>query len=209
MLSKRILPSLTASTIVAKLSSVKTISADDLATSVPLLPMAQPISADDKAGASFTPSPVIATMCPCLLSALTIFTLCSGNTLAKTDTLDRARINSSSLKSSISSPVRTPPFAMDSSSATAIAVLLWSPVIIITLIPAFLQSLTAPYASFRKGSESATMPMNVRLSSLLSGEDVFLAATAITRLPFLAKSSQLFLSFSLSFGDMLLTFPFS
>ena len=50
-----------AETTVEKLSSVKIISADSFATSVPLIPIAQPISAFLSAGASFTPSPVIAT----------------------------------------------------------------------------------------------------------------------------------------------------
>ena len=55
------LPSLTASTMVAKLSSVSVISAAPLATSVPVIPIAQPISAAFSAGASLTPSPVIDT----------------------------------------------------------------------------------------------------------------------------------------------------
>ena len=54
-------PSRTASTIVAKLSSVRVISAAPFATSVPVMPIAQPMSAALSAGASFTPSPVIAT----------------------------------------------------------------------------------------------------------------------------------------------------
>ncbi len=58
------LPSLTAETMVEKLSSVSTMSAADLATSVPPRPMAQPMSAAFRAGASFTPSPVMATVMP-------------------------------------------------------------------------------------------------------------------------------------------------
>ena len=54
-------PCLTASTMVAKLSSVSVMSAAPLATSVPVMPMAQPMSAALSAGASFTPSPVMAT----------------------------------------------------------------------------------------------------------------------------------------------------
>ena len=71
--------------IVAKLSSVKIILAAPLATSVPVIPIAQPISAAFKAGESFTPSPVIATTCPFSCHALTILTLCSGATLAYTE----------------------------------------------------------------------------------------------------------------------------
>jgi hypothetical protein len=44
---------------------------------------AVPQSACFRAGASFTPSPVIATRCPRCCSALTIAYLCSGNTRAK------------------------------------------------------------------------------------------------------------------------------
>ena len=51
-----------AATIVAKLSSVRIIAAASLETSVPVIPMAIPMSARFNAGASFTPSPVIATM---------------------------------------------------------------------------------------------------------------------------------------------------
>ena len=54
------------------------------ATSVPVIPIATPISAAFKLGASLTPSPVIETILPFDLKALTIITLCSGETLAKT-----------------------------------------------------------------------------------------------------------------------------
>ena len=64
MLSKIARPSLTALTIEAKLSSVKIISAASFATSVPVIPIAIPIFAFFKAGASLTPSPVTATISP-------------------------------------------------------------------------------------------------------------------------------------------------
>ena len=54
----------------AKLSSVSTMSAASLDTSVPVMPMATPISAVFSAGASFTPSPVIATVVPVALQRL-------------------------------------------------------------------------------------------------------------------------------------------
>ncbi len=76
------LPSSTATTIVAKLSSARTILDAPLATSVPVIPIPIPISAAFNAGASFTPSPVIATTFPCFFQAFTILTLCSGDTLA-------------------------------------------------------------------------------------------------------------------------------
>jgi hypothetical protein len=53
-----------ADTIDAKLSSTKIISAASLATSVHFIDIATPTSAFLSAGASFTPSPVIATICP-------------------------------------------------------------------------------------------------------------------------------------------------
>ena len=51
-------------TIVAKLSSVRIILAASLETSLPVIPIATPISLCFKAGASLTPSPVIATIAP-------------------------------------------------------------------------------------------------------------------------------------------------
>ena len=75
-------PRATASTIVAKLSSVNTISAAPFATSVPVIPMAQPTSLAFNAGASLTPSPVIATTAPVRCQDLTIRILSSGVTRA-------------------------------------------------------------------------------------------------------------------------------
>ncbi|MNP64624.1 hypothetical protein D3C76_1601360 [compost metagenome] len=77
-----LLPFDIAFTIVEKLSSASTIEAASFATSVPVIPIAIPISACFKAGASFTPSPVIATIFPFSCHALTILILCSGDTLA-------------------------------------------------------------------------------------------------------------------------------
>ena len=82
MLSKTARPSSTAATMVAKLSSVSTRSAASFDTSVPVMPMATPMSADLSAGASFTPSPVIATISPLLCKALTMRSLCFGLTRA-------------------------------------------------------------------------------------------------------------------------------
>ena len=56
--------------------------ADSTATSVPL-PMAMPTSARDSAGASFTPSPTMATTLPWACSAFTLPSLSSGSTCAK------------------------------------------------------------------------------------------------------------------------------
>jgi hypothetical protein len=48
----------------AKLSSVSVMAAASLVTSVPVMPIATPMSAFFSAGASLTPSPVMATMWP-------------------------------------------------------------------------------------------------------------------------------------------------
>ena len=54
----------TALTIVEKSSSVRIIAAASFETSVPVMPIAMPMSARFSAGASLTPSPVIATTWP-------------------------------------------------------------------------------------------------------------------------------------------------
>ena len=82
MLAKIARPSSTAATIVAKLSSASTMSAASFETSVPVMPMATPMSAFFSAGASLTPSPVIATTAPFRCSASTMRSLCSGLTRA-------------------------------------------------------------------------------------------------------------------------------
>ncbi|KAG9796027.1 hypothetical protein KCU88_g368, partial [Aureobasidium melanogenum] len=65
MLSNMRRPSSTALTMLAKLSSVKTMSDADLATSLPFRPIAMPTSANFSEGESFTPSPVMAANLPC------------------------------------------------------------------------------------------------------------------------------------------------
>ena len=71
-------PCSTPATIVAKLSSVTTTFAALLATSVPERPIATPTSARASAGASFTPSPVIATTAPRACSASTMRSFWAG-----------------------------------------------------------------------------------------------------------------------------------
>lgn len=58
-------PSSTPVTMEAKLSSSRIMSAACLETSEPAMPMATPMSAFFRAGESFTPSPVTATIAPC------------------------------------------------------------------------------------------------------------------------------------------------
>ena len=160
MFAKILLPSLTAETIVAKLSSRTIISADSLLTSVPVIPIATPISAFFSAGASFIPSPVIATTFPFFCNALTILNLCSGFTRAKTLIFSIFSSSSCSLIDSSSFPViaMLPGFIIPSVFATAIAVSRWSPVIIFTSIPAFWHNLIASMASGLGASIIAAIP---------------------------------------------------
>ncbi len=66
------------------MSSVTTMSETSLVTSVPVMPMATPMSASLTAGASLTPSPVMATTSPRFRQARTMRSLCSGETRAYT-----------------------------------------------------------------------------------------------------------------------------
>ena len=75
-------PSPIATRSVSRLSSTSTRSAACRATSVPRPPMATPMSARRSAGASLTPSPVIATTAPCACQASTMSTFCSGRVRA-------------------------------------------------------------------------------------------------------------------------------
>ena len=69
-------PRRTPPTMAPKLSSISTMSAASRATSVPRFPMAIPISAAWSAGASLTPSPVMATISPFALKAWTSASFC-------------------------------------------------------------------------------------------------------------------------------------
>lgn len=78
------LPHFIAVTIDLKLSSSKMIPEASLAIYVPVIPMAKPISAFLRAGASLVPSPVIATTWWSFLSPVAIKYLSVGDDLAKT-----------------------------------------------------------------------------------------------------------------------------
>ncbi|MDT4839277.1 hypothetical protein FQZ97_730630 [compost metagenome] len=107
------------------MSSARIISAASLVTSVPLIPMATPISAFFSAGASFTPSPVIATICLCAWMAFTRRSLCSGLARAKTSTFCTVSCSAASFISSISAPVTAVlPSPIPSILAIAAAVIL-------------------------------------------------------------------------------------
>ena len=161
------LPSRTAATIVVKLSSVITMSEAFLVTSVPLLPMAMPISAVFMLGASFTPSPVIATTLPFSFRCVTMAFLCLGVTRAKTVHLLTASRHSAGVILSSSSPEATcsSRSAMPAFFAIAYAVFLWSPVIITVVIPARTHSFTACSTPSLSGS---VIPHSPRYISPLS-----------------------------------------
>ena len=152
------------------MSSVSITSAASFATSVPTIPIAHPILAVFNAGLSFTPSPVIATISPFFCQALTILTLCSGDTLAYTEYFLTFFSSSSSVIFSKSAPV----IASSSFSnipnflAIAVAVILWSPVIITVFIPAVLHFSTAIFASSLGGSIIPTIPTNIKSFSIFS-----------------------------------------
>ena len=80
---KILLPSSTANTMVEKLSSINTKSLAFCVTAVPLRPMATPTSAHFSAGASLTPSPVMATTCPEAIKLATMATLSLGKARQK------------------------------------------------------------------------------------------------------------------------------
>ena len=196
ILSYILLPSSTAETMVAKLSSESTISATFLVTSVPVIPMPTPMSADLMLGASFTPSPVMAVMAPLRLHAETMRTLCSGCTRAYTPHLSISLSSSSSLSlfSSLPSMACEASSIMPSSLAIATAVSLWSPVIITGRMPAALHSSTAALTSGRTGSIMPTRPMKQSSCSRFEGS-VFsgilchsLSAAANTRRAFAAMA---------------------
>ena len=157
--------------MVAKLSSASTISATFLVTSVPVMPMPTPMSADLIDGASLTPSPVIAVTAPRLRHALTMRTLCSGCTRAYTLYFSTSLASSSSLRLSRALPVTACEGSSNipNSLAMATAVSLWSPVIITGRMPAVRHCWMAAFTSGRTGSIMPARPTKHRSCSRYSG----------------------------------------
>ena len=153
--------------MLAKLSSWSTISAASFATSVPAMPIAIPMFARESAGASFTPSPVIATISPCSWSDDTILIFCSGVTREKIEAWAEASASCSSSKAVSALPFTgaMPPSVMFSSRPIASAVYCWSPVIIFTRIPARWQTAMASFTSALGGSMMPTRPRKMKLDS--------------------------------------------
>ncbi len=202
-------PSSTAFTMVEKLSSASTTLAASRATSVPFNPMATPTSALRRAGASLTPSPVMAISSPCFCSVAAMRNFMSGVNRAKTFTSAMAFSNSFSSSASNWLSVSAVFLLLLSESiipvsyAMAMAVLIWSPVAIITLIPACLHNATACFASGRGGSIIPARPAKVNwcisVSSILL-RFVSRLASAITRMALPDHCSIVFLIFSFSFS---------
>ena len=115
-------------------------SAASLVTSVPVMPIATPMSAAFSAGASLTPSPVIATMLPSRLQRVDDAQLVLGRDAGvDRDVAHRAprsASSSSALELGAGERRGDPSAAMPRSPAMRAAVRGWSPVIMITRTPA-------------------------------------------------------------------------
>mmetsp|Transcript_20494 Transcript_20494/g.67100 ORF Transcript_20494/g.67100 Transcript_20494/m.67100 type:complete len:296 (-) Transcript_20494:1437-2324(-) len=175
-------PSSTAATMVAKLSSARIMSAASLATSVPAMPIATPMDACCSAGASLTPSPVIAATSPSRSSCARRRCLSAGSARQKT----RFESSSSRSCSSVGSSKNSEPAKvraavasggasaskMPTSRAMAAAVCAESPVIITTRMPACLHRPMAVVTSGRAGSLMPTRPTKVSPLSIEAKRDV-------------------------------------
>ena len=126
ILAYTFLPVITALTIVEKLSSVKIMLAASFETSVPVIPIATPISLCFKAGASLTPSPVMATISLRFCHASTIRILCSGATRAYTDTFGKisSKAESDIVSNSFPSKQMSPSSKIPISLAIEVAVMI-------------------------------------------------------------------------------------
>ena len=151
------------------------------ATSVPLMPIATPTSALRRAGASFTPSPVISTTSWYSLSVRRMSTLWRGSARAKmlvslTTRLSSASSSASSSFASMASP------SNPTSRPIAAAVRLLSPVIITTRMPARCGASMACVASGLGGSLIAPNAANVSPTSIIGASaGCSLYANASTR----------------------------
>jgi hypothetical protein len=157
------LPSSIALRIVEKSSSISIISAASFATSVPCLPMAIPMSAFFSAGASLTPSPVMATRSPRAWNARTILSLCSGLVRAKMVAVATACSRSRALMASTWSPRSTDAAlctGMPSCRAMATAVASASPVTMTTRTPPAMSLRIDRSTPRRGGSFMPTSPAN-------------------------------------------------
>lgn len=152
-------------------------SAASLATSVPAMPMATPMEACLRAGASLTPSPVMAGTSPAWRRILTSSCLSRGSVRLKT--IEVRCVVSSSMRfaggrSKNSAPVKERPSMlslgpkMPISRAMASAVGLVSPVIITTRMPAVAHDSMAGLTSGRAGSLMPQRPTKTMSFSMAS-----------------------------------------
>ena len=143
MLLKIVLPNRTAFTMERRLESRITMSEAAEATSLPD-PIANPTSAAQSDGASFTPSPVMPATSPEDFASSTSLSLSEGRARDTTFRRGMSSVTSPSLIARRTSPLmHTPPSVrIPHFPATAAAVCAPSPVIITTCIPAFCASRT-------------------------------------------------------------------
>ena len=158
-------PHITAEVILLNESSSKVMSLASLATEVPL-PMDRPTCAWFKAGASFVPSPVTATMACFCCSNWTRRCLSIGRArdmIFKSSTRSKASLSVNCANSTPVITFRSVSFSVHRPICLPIsfAVPGVSPVTIFTCIPASKQRFTASGTSGRIGSEIATIPRKV------------------------------------------------
>mmetsp|Transcript_26240 Transcript_26240/g.89739 ORF Transcript_26240/g.89739 Transcript_26240/m.89739 type:complete len:383 (-) Transcript_26240:885-2033(-) len=180
-------------TMTERPGSVRTMSLAPRAASVAPC-TAIPTSARFSAGASFTPSPVMPTMCPLCLSACTMRYLCSGKTWLKPSASSiaspqsRPRVSlfcSSSMGRVGSLPAGRMLSPMPSCRAVSFATAPWSPVIIFTDTPSCLARMSVWRVSGRGGSRNVMIPRSSHLPC------ASVRATARERMPLPASSSTL------------------
>mmetsp|Transcript_23640 Transcript_23640/g.33085 ORF Transcript_23640/g.33085 Transcript_23640/m.33085 type:complete len:225 (+) Transcript_23640:2-676(+) len=169
MESYTFLPHNTAFSIELKLSSMRMISAADLATSVPMIPIANPTSACLREGASLVPSPVTATTSPSSPSRVTRMSLSSGEHLAIIWSFG-INLSISSVESFLNfgPSMAIPSVRIPHLRAMFLAVRMLSPVSILTVIPASLHCLTEAGTSGLRGSSIPTIPIRVKSVSMVS-----------------------------------------
>mmetsp|Transcript_11867 Transcript_11867/g.35178 ORF Transcript_11867/g.35178 Transcript_11867/m.35178 type:complete len:231 (+) Transcript_11867:110-802(+) len=193
-------PSSMAATMVAKLLSARIMSEAPLATAVPA-PIATPMSARLSAGASLTPSPVIAVTMPMDWRRETSRSLWEGSVRAKRLHSPAARLCSSSLRLANSRPVSavyarapgTPAGDAAAASAarssspgvmtpaclhTASAVCMLSPVTTMTRTPAERARAMAGPTSGRTGSVMPVTPRSVSPDSTSAMRDTSASSRA-------------------------------
>ena len=196
-------PSATTLGMLAKFESIKTKWLTFLVASLPLA-IAIEQSASFKARMSLTPSPVMATLCPLFLSALTSIIFCSGETLPKTVYLSAASITCCSL--SPSKLINFSAFSTPTRLLTSLTVIGLSPLIILIWTALSLNHWIVSAASSRMWSSITIIAIGVRFSGTLSPSiDPWQLASKITLNPLLAYcltsfSTSAFFSFKTNSG---------